>query len=225
MAKPATNELSHIEALELLPWLVNASLDERLSRQVCDHVDGCEICQQEWAILSSTTIAFNTSEPDYKDVDSRFRNLMSRIREEEMQRQHDDEDTALRRVGKRTAEWLCFSGIGRQWAVAFTLGLIVGGGVLMTVSQWSDSRFDGEYTVLAGDESALRLQVLFFEPPDPQALDRLQEEHGDALRWQRISGREYVIVFPEDASVGDVAAIRSELLSGESVQEVSIDLR
>lgn len=225
MAEPITHELSHTEALELLPWLVNASLNEDLSRQVSDHVDQCEICQQEWAILSSTTMAFNTGEPDYQDVDNRFQNLIRRIRDEEAQQQHGGDNAIQHRFGRTLASWFGLSGDRQQWAVAFTFGVIVGCGVLIAASYFADTRLDDEYTVLAGEESALHLRVLFVDPPDPASLDELQKDLGNALRWQRISGREYVIVFPEDAGVDDVAAIRSELLSGELVQEVSIDLR
>ena len=77
MATSITNELTHDEALELLPWHVNASLNEHLSRQVAKHIDECEACQRESAILSSTMIAFNTEEPDYRDVDNRFQRLLT----------------------------------------------------------------------------------------------------------------------------------------------------
>jgi len=225
MAEPVKNELSHEEALELLPWLVNASLNEGLSRQVARHVDGCETCQQEWAILSSTILAFNTSEPDYQDVDNRFQNLMHRIRDEEKLAQDDLHDSTEQSFGARLAAWLGLSRNRQQWAVAFTLGLIVGGGAIMTALNLTDSRLDNDYTVLSGDQSTLQLQVLFVEPPGPEALDELQREHGAALRWQRISGDEYVIVFPEDASVRNLAAVRSKLLSDDSIEDVSIDLR
>ncbi len=223
MAESIKNELSHEEALELLPWLVNASLDVGLSRQVAHHVDRCEACQQEWAILSSTILAFNKTEPDYQDVDNRFRSLMQRIRDEE--ERSDVHEPTERTFGARLAEWLGFSVNPRQWAVAFTFGLIVGGGALMTGLYWTGTQPDDEYTVLSGDDSPLHLQVLFVEPPGPEALDELQAVHSASLRWQRISGDEYVIVFPQEASVSDVAAVRGTLLSNELVKDVSIDLQ
>lgn len=225
MAESVTNELSHDEALELLPWLVNASLNERLSRQVANHVDCCEICQQESAILSSAIMAFNTSEPDYQDVDNRFQKLMHRINEDEDRQRQSARGSAEQSFGATLAEWLGISQNRRQWAVAFTFGVILGSGALMTASYWSDSRLDNDYTVLSGHQTALRLQVEFAEPPNPVALDNLQAEHGATLRWQRLSGREYVIVFPEDASVSSVATIRNALLADDLVENVSIDLR
>ena len=90
--------LSHDQAVELLPWLVNDSLDEQEKGAVLEHAHACVFCRRELSNLrqlqDSISLASSASpipEPDMRDINARIdalinrqnrgRELLSRLRE------------------------------------------------------------------------------------------------------------------------------------------------
>jgi hypothetical protein len=90
--------LPHEIATELLPWLVNGSLDEGEKVAVLEHAGACVICRRELGDLerlrdsiSPISVAVPTPEPDMRNINARIdalidrrnwgRNLVAQIRE------------------------------------------------------------------------------------------------------------------------------------------------
>ena len=90
--------VSHEQAVELLPWLVNNSLDEQEKEAVLEHAHACVICRRELTNLqqlqnsiSNTSSTSPIPEPDLRNINARIdalidrqnrgRELLSRLRE------------------------------------------------------------------------------------------------------------------------------------------------
>ncbi len=218
MGSTHTNQLTHREALELLPWHVNASLGESLSRLVESHVEECPACQEESAVLAGAIIALSADKPDYSSADARFQSLMGRIRAEERKQTVDREQTPS--PFARLREWLRPE---PQWAAAFTIGLVVGAAVLFGTLQFTEvTPVDSEYRVLSGADAGLQLTVRFTHAPSAETLERLGSQITPVHAWQAQGDVVYVIDIADDASVRDVAIVRSMLLADEAVDSVSL---
>ena len=71
--------MSHEQAVEFLPWLVNGSLDEQEKEAVLEHAHACVICRRELSNLEqlrdSISHASGTSpipEPDMRNINARI---------------------------------------------------------------------------------------------------------------------------------------------------------
>lgn len=90
--------VSHEQAVELLPWLINNSLDEQEKEAVLEHAHACVICRRELTNLqqlqnsiSNTSSTSPIPEPDLRNINARIdalidrqnrgRELLSRLRE------------------------------------------------------------------------------------------------------------------------------------------------
>lgn len=90
--------MSHEQAVEFLPWLVNGSLDEQEKEAVLEHANACVICRRELNNLeqlrdsiSRAAGASRIPEPDMRNINARIdalinrqnrgRELLSRLRE------------------------------------------------------------------------------------------------------------------------------------------------
>ena len=88
---------SHEQAVELLPWLVNDSLDESEKEAVLEHAHACVICRRELSSLqllqnsiSEGSAALPVPDPDMRNINARidehirrrnlWRDLVTRIR-------------------------------------------------------------------------------------------------------------------------------------------------
>ena len=73
------NSVSHEQAVELLPWLVNNTLDAQEKEAVLSHAQACVICRRELTNLQqlqdSISLAPNAStipEPDMRSINARI---------------------------------------------------------------------------------------------------------------------------------------------------------
>lgn len=71
--------LSHEQVVELLPWLVNDSLDESEKEAVLEHAHACVICRRELSSLqllrdsiSDTSSTLSIPEPDMRRINARI---------------------------------------------------------------------------------------------------------------------------------------------------------
>lgn len=217
MVTQTPNQLSHDEAFELLPWHLNATLEEPLSDLVAHHVEQCATCQEESAVLSTTIVTLNASDAPSTNLDGRFSKLLGRVRDYEQ-----SHETAVvpdkRPLGLRFAEWLGLSPPRMQWAGAFTLGLAVGIGALLATLQTP------EFEVHSSDPQALYLQVEFGRAPSAEILTTLEQATGETAEWQQQSDTRFLVELSDETTVKSVADIRSRLLAHDSVTAVAIDI-
>ena len=135
----ARESLSHDQAAELLPWLVNDSLDEREKRAVLAHAHACVICRRELSDLrqlqdsvSRASSATPIPEPDMRNIHGRIDAYIAR--------QHLGRDILAR----------LRSVFDSPWRIAFaaqSLILVA----LATVLLWPGPR-GGEFTTLTQPE-------------------------------------------------------------------------
>jgi len=223
MVTQTSNQLSHEEALELLPWHVNSSLERALSEKVARHVQHCSDCQQESAFLTSTIVAVNSDEAVTPNLDSRFSSLIERVREHEQ----SADGQSKRPIGQRVFAWLGLAQPRYQWAGALALGLVVGVAAILVALQSSNVDPDSTliYEVHSSPRSApLHLLVEFEQAPGEDLLAELERAAGQTITWQKQTDTRYLIELPDKTTVKTVADIRSRLLSYDPVVEVVVDI-
>jgi anti-sigma factor RsiW len=87
---------THQEVLELLPWFVNGTLNERDQSKVNEHLEGCGECDHEVQVLMETSKVFHaTTEPSAESI--------GRARSEFLQRL---EVSAERKTYRATRRWM-----------------------------------------------------------------------------------------------------------------------
>ena len=81
----ASKSVSHEQAVELLPWLVNGTLDAQEQEVIFEHAHACVICRRELSHLhrlhESFSQAANTAlipEPDMRNINARIDALVDR---------------------------------------------------------------------------------------------------------------------------------------------------
>ncbi|MGI9232125.1 MAG: zf-HC2 domain-containing protein [Woeseiaceae bacterium] len=220
-----SDQLSHEEALELLPWHINATLETAMSERVAHHVEHCSACQEESAILSNTVVALNTGDQVTTNLDARFAGVLGRVRAYEQ----SDQATARpkpRPIGERIAEWLGLPIRRMQWAGAFALGLAVGLGALLFTLQSDDLTPSSAsiYGTHSSGQAPLRLQLDLDHAPGASELSELKQTVSDRAIWQQVSDTQFLIELPDELTVKDVSDIRSQLLGNDSVVNVAIDI-
>ena len=159
--------VSHEQAVELLPWLVNNSLDEQEKEAVLEHAHACVICRRELTDLqqlqNSISNTSNTSpiaEPDLRNINARIDALIDR------QNRGRELLSRLREV------------LDSPWRIAFaaqTAVLIA----LVTVLFWPEPR-GGEFTTLTQSQNLPEgqyLRVVFSPDLQQSQLTTLLDKH------------------------------------------------
>ena len=224
MVTRTTDKLSHEEALELLPWHVNATLDESTAGQVAEHVEQCSECQEESAVLASTVFALNT-EADYGgNLDSRFSKLMTRVREHEREIADAGESRSFMQT---LTGWFGLNPAPTRWAGAFAVGALVGAIAIFTALRPAGTGTlppDAYEVHENAGASPLTLVVGFSSEPDAATLTDVQHVTPDGVNWQRVSPTEYVVTFPAGSAVDAVAGAQTRLKTFDAVETVHVDL-
>lgn len=225
MVTQTPHQLNHEEALELLPWHINSTLEESLSELVAQHVERCSTCQEESAILSNTIIALNTSDSVSAIPDGRFANLLRRVREYERSN-HPVRQLGGQTLVQRVVEWFDLSQLRVQWVGAFTLGLAVGIAALLVTMQSIevDPTAPPKYETHASNSTPLRLRVEFDQAPGAELLAELEQAAGPTAQWQQQSDTQYLIELPDETTVKTVADVKARLLSYDSIVAIVIDI-
>ena len=159
--------VSHEQAVELLPWLVNDSLDEQEKEAVLEHAHACVICRRELSSLrklqdsiSQASNAMPIAEPDMRNINARIDAIIDR------QNRGRELLSRLREV------------FDSPWRIAFaaqTIVLIVLAGVLF----WPEPR-GGEFTTLTQTENlpdGQYFRVVFSPDLQPSQLRILLDKH------------------------------------------------
>lgn len=163
----ACESVSHEHAIELLPWLVNNSLDEREREAVLEHAQACVICRRELTNLqqlrdsiSNTSSTSPLPEPDLRNINARIDALI-------------DRQNWGRELWSRLRE-----ARDSSWRIAFaaqTVALIV----LATVLFWPEPRSE-EYTTLTQVQNlpdGQYLRVVFSPNLQQSQLTNLLDKH------------------------------------------------
>ncbi len=159
--------VSHEQAVELLPWLVNDSLDEQEKEAVLKHAHACVICRRELTNLrqlqdsiSQAPSALPIAEPDMRNINARIDALIGR------QNRGRELLSRLREV------------LDSPWRIAFaaqTVVLIVLAGVLI----WPEPR-GGEFITLTQTENlpdGQYFRVVFSPDLQQPQLTALLDKH------------------------------------------------
>ncbi len=131
----ARESVSHEQVAELLPWLVNDSLDAEEKENVLEHALACVICRRELDELErlsnsvvDTANSLLIPAPDMRNINARIDGLIDR-----------------QNRGRELMSWIRDMMLG-PWRVAFAVqtGLVI---VLASVLFWPGSE-DPEFTTL-----------------------------------------------------------------------------
>lgn len=160
------NGQDHRDALELLPWYVNGTLEESELEGLALHLDGCDRCRAELAQQRSLAHALRASEEMAFSAERAFEQLRNRLNE-------DTERERLKREGSpyglldRLREGFRGLAVPARWAMAAQLAVIVAlGAALVREERVPDQGQPAEFQTLtrppalaAGE--APRLRVVF----------------------------------------------------------------
>ncbi len=136
----ARESMSHEQVVELLPWLVNDSLDELEKEAVLEHAHACMICRRELSGLqilqdsiSNQSSTLPVPEPDMRSINARI-------------------DALIDRQNRGRELWIRIREIfDSPWRIAFAAqtGVLI---VLATVLFWPQSE-DAGFTTLTQSEN------------------------------------------------------------------------
>ncbi len=162
----ARESVSHEQAAELLPWLVNDSLDAEEKQNVLEHALTCVICRRELDELdrvsdsvADTAKALPIPVPDMRNINVRIDRLIDR-----------------QNWGREWFSWIR-DAITGPWRVALAvqMGLII---VLASVLFWPGSE-DPEFTTLTQPQNipdGHYIRVVFSPDLAATELSRLLDE-------------------------------------------------
>lgn len=194
--------LSHDEAIELLPWLVNGSLDAEERHAVGAHASDCVICRREFAELTALDAAIRSSATDVPAPD--MRGINARI------------DARLERqtIGARIFAAVR-NGLRSPWRIAFavqTVALVVVVGLFLQAQ-----RSAPEFTTLTTPATlppGHYVRVVFDPTFETTAVTSLLVE----FELRAVAGPSergvYTLQFAESAGSGEreaaIAALRND---------------
>lgn len=227
MASQHSNQLTHEEAFELLPWHVNASLDELLDKQVAEHIDHCERCQQEAALLGNTIVAINSEEPGYGQVDEQFQALMQRIEQSET----NSPTINFSGFGNRVRAWLSKLSIPAPTYIktaGATAGLLLLVAILFVTLRPSEPDITaGDYRVLStiqANQLPLQLVLHLNQTVTMEQMQQLTRSLVETLDLRKDPGnaKRYFVTLPANTQAGDVNQLLKTLKADTRIQRIEI---
>ncbi len=194
--------MQHDDAITLLPWLVNGTLDAREHEAVRAHAAGCVICRRELEALEDMRLAIAASAgavplpgPDMRRINARIDAELAR-------------ESPGRALLGRVRAWAA-----NPWRVAFALQtamLMVLGVFLLRPAVMEDA----PYTTLTVPESLAEgqyLRVIFTPELDGDTLDALLAAHGLKLATGPSARGVYTLRFPHAVGAAERAAALAAL--------------
>jgi anti-sigma factor RsiW len=212
--------MTHDEALELLPALVNGTLEPARRQDVERHLEGCAPCRAELAAERRLSAALATPVP--APAEDLLARTLARI---------DAEDVGpARRTAPRESPWGLIASAWNAWwrplpaaarvlvAVQFALLVVLGGAVLQRPEP------GGELTTLTGSAGAPaaagrgRLLVLFEEDAPEREIRRLLRDAGASIVAGPSAAGYYTVEVPvADDPARDLAAAAAALTARPDV--------
>ncbi len=230
------NELEHNDALQLLPWHVQGTLDEHEAQAMSSHIEHCAQCRQEAREMRQmlAVAGQRSGEVDERRLDA----LMHRI--EAFEQHHSDAPASRASAsgialpgpqsrGAFSAWWRWLADLLSMRAVVLPLGGVAAtllAVAIVTMMPPGDPPLTGEYAVHSSAPSVNAtgpgVNVTFISPPDAQQLDVLAARPGIA-QVQARSATEYLVRLDTDAGIAAISALVSDLDEQPGVAAVSIE--
>jgi hypothetical protein len=236
MAQQHTDQLTHEQVRENLPWYLNGRLDAAQSRQVEVHLAACRSCKHDAAELAALLRAGEQRALPERPVDeARLADVFSRIDAYEATRvNHLVEPSFWQRLREQVAGWLPMHPAVAFGAVA-ALVLVV---ALMPLrlSLQSDLTNQEHVVLASGDaqDEALRIVLRFDAAPDRDALARLiksqyagayevQDRTGSGNPQGGKNGTDYVVTLLQKPDLPALSRMVNEWRKAPNVSDVRIE--
>lgn len=209
-------ELSHNEALQLLPWHVQGSLATDEAAQVSAHLDDCDECRREAQELRGV---FSVAQPAGCDVDEqRLDALFERIDEHEAAHGIGNDATTQSladRLQRHLSAWW-----SPRWALP--IGGVAAAALALVLWLPQPVSPTGDYEVHSGAETTSpTLRITFNAPPQPNGTD-LFGQHALIVNATPESSTQYVVRVRPDLSVADLSTLIRDLEDRPDVATVNI---
>ncbi len=213
--KEKIKQQRHQEALELLPWLVNNTLQGKERLRVLNHLNDCRICQVERDRLQGLASLVQSSADDLGgDYKPSFEKLMARIAESEASSEHQPDVGAavhsLERVPRRTRRL--------QFAIAASAVVAVGAAILLQVNPDSGAVVPGPdaetlsiptSNPTAGSTVTHRLAIVFEQNVDATTLRQAFIQSGAYIVSGPDAEGRYVIEVVKQEQVANADLLKS----------------
>jgi len=201
------NPVPHEEAVELLPWLVNESLDGETKVAMSAHVASCVMCRREIAELKALSESIRQPTLDMPIPEPDMRRINARI------------DAQLAREGRAACLFAAVRDFLRNpWRIAFVAQTLA---LLLVVGLWLQQQsVDPEFRTLTSDTvlpDGHYLRVVFDPTLEPAQLSALIDSH----QLQIVSGPSergvFTLQFATAAGADERTRITGKLLENPAV--------
>jgi hypothetical protein len=234
MAQQHTDQLTHEQVRENLPWYLNGRLDAAQSRQVEAHLAACKNCQHDAGELAALLRAGEQRAMPERPVDeARLADVFSRIDAYEATRvNYLVQQPFWQRLREQVAGWLPMNpalAFGAVAALVLVVALLP-----MRLSLQSDLTNQQHEVLASGDtqDEALRIVLRFDAAPDRDALTRLIKsqyagtyEVKDRTRPgnQQGAGTDYVVTLLQKPDLPALSRMVNEWRKAPNVIDVRIE--
>lgn len=209
-------QILHRQCWELLPWLLNGSLDATESQRVRQHMDECSQCAREYQSQARLQQMMQREESILYTPHAPLRKLMERIDAAEVKKNAcaDDAPQPLRTAMPRRRQWLAAA------VVLQTLGLIA----MATILSWKSAevREAPRYSTLTSAPAVLphgpAARVVFAPSTSLEQLDELLRTQGAQIIAGPSEAGVYTLAFPAAREPSEVSAIIVKLRSDPRVR-------
>jgi len=204
----APDSISHEEAVELLPWLVNGSMDAAKQAAVQNHAQSCVVCRRELKALKALR-DFVEDQADAELIPSPdMRNINARI------------DRMIDKHGwsQKLSSWLR-SGIGAPWKLAFVAQTILV--IVLTLALALPTVSEPEFTTLTRPESlsgSHHVRVVFNPETTLAEVTALLEELALEVETGPTARGVYTLALTAGTSAQELEQLLGQIQSRPSVQ-------
>ncbi len=219
----------HDEIIELLPWFVNQTLDEKQMSVVSDHLTDCEFCQSEVEFLGAMNQTMQadaqTSYREQASVDKSLNDVMARIDNDVIHaKSKANQGSFLRSMVNRISDFLVSMPTGMQGGTAIA-GIVV---AVMAFQFYQGSPND-EFSVLSSssiNESAIRLSIEVASSMDQDeaksAIQVLFDRHQQEIDISKTANGTYTIEISGSLEVDELNALVLDLNDQALVRHVEL---
>ena len=198
----SSNPISHDEARELLPWLVNGSLRESERERVREHAGSCVICRREVEELQQIDVSVRQATdgvpipaPDMRRINARIDALVER------------------QAGRERLLVACRDFVRRPWRMAFvaqSIALVA----LIALLLWPQADAP-EYTTLTNPEALPAgeyIRVVFDPDLDADAVAAIADKYVlDLVSGPSVRGVATLRYADTDAAASTLATVEALL--------------